>query len=408
MGDADIIEYNEKDSGYIKTSVNGHKIFSIAIKVKNGKALSNSQINYYATLISNERKAEGFSGSCYVSALYKIGWRTGKPTEIGKNAEAYNPESFSQYKDRDIDFEENATEFIVYFLDGLLVGDDSGGCDENNDCFFDAIYKLSGGTLPSVVNTASKMKTYLGIPRKAKIHIKHIPMIESILKNTSINVVGDAEYISELTDTLYKYTIRLLRQHYCINLKQNLETTKGVSFKAKTINELRSYCLGDVITIYDGRRRSELSIEDFNDAKKTYMYLFIKATKAETLKETFDEYVKSRNDILMVSGTIDLFKYARYSVAAIDLWKQKTGIKEPKPIGDIEGDFLSKTFMGGIRYSQVGYEGPYHLYDINSMYAYYMIHKDFRVAFEEGTYERLHEFKQLPIKKGSLELKKLL
>jgi hypothetical protein len=27
------------------------------------------------------------------------------------------------------------------------------------------------------------------------------------------------------------------------------------------------------------------------------------------------------------------------------------------------------------------------------MYPYYMIHKDFQVAFEEGKYERLYEFK---------------
>ena len=60
MDDADIIEYNEKDSGFIGTTVNGNKIFCIAIKVKNGKSLSNSQINYYASLISKERAEAGF------------------------------------------------------------------------------------------------------------------------------------------------------------------------------------------------------------------------------------------------------------------------------------------------------------------------------------------------------------
>ena len=406
MDDADIIEYNEKDSGFIGTTVNGNKIFCIAIKVKNGKSLSNSQINYYASLISRERAEEGFSGSCYVSASYAIGWRTGRATAIGATSEAYDPAKFSQYKDRDIDFEEKATEFIVYFLDGLLVADGSGGIDLNNDCFFDVLNKLSGGSLPSKIKTAAKLKKRLGISRGAKIHIEHIPKIESMLQNTSINVIGHAEYISELTDTLYKYTIRLIGQHYCINFKQNLEATTQISFIPKTIKEIRTYCLGDVITIYDGRDYTELTIEDFNITKKTFKYLFIKATKAEKLKETFKEYVKNQADILKVSDNkINIFKYPTYSLAAMDIWKQKTGIKEPKAIGDIEGDFLSKAFMGGIRYAERGYEGPYYQFDINSFYPYYMIHKDFQVAFEEGKYERLHEFKQVPIKKGSSELK---
>ncbi len=137
MDDADIIEYNENESGFtsIGTTVNGNKIFCIAIKVKNNKSLSNSQMNYCASLISKERAEAGFSGSCYVSASYAIasGWRTGRPTAIGAASEANDRAKFSQYKDRDIDFEEKAAEFIVYFLDGLLVADKSGGVDVNSD-----------------------------------------------------------------------------------------------------------------------------------------------------------------------------------------------------------------------------------------------------------------------------------
>lgn len=390
----DNLEHNEVDSGVLGVTLNGNKINSVAFKVKNGKRLTNAQLEYYATEIANKEFAKGLVGSYCVSASYNIGWRTGRFKTIGDMSEAYDPKNFPQYDGRDIDFEEKCTEFIIYFLEGVMVADTSGGIDHLNDCFYNALLAILGDKIPKKINTAIKLKKYLGIAREAKVHAeKHVPLIEKLLKNTSINIVGDAEYYSDFQDASYAITLRLLNQHYYLNYIQNLLPTTQVSFIPKTVNELRTYCIGDQIITYNGHKYAELSVDEFNTIKKTFKYLFIKSKKPELLKDDFDLYVKNQAEMLKVSnGEINMFRYPTVSLASLHIWKTMTPMKEPAAIGDIEGDFLSKAFMGGIRYAQKGYEGPYHQYDINSMYPYYMMHKDFNVPVMEGRLESLTEF----------------
>ena len=388
------LEHNEVDSGYLGVTLNGNKINSVAFKVTNGKSLTNAQLEYYATELANKQAAKGLVGSYCVSASYNIGWRTGRFKAIGDMSEAYDPKNFPQYDGRDIDFEEKCTEFILYFLEGVMVAGSSGGIDHFNDCFYNALLAILGDKIPKKINTAIKLKNYLGIAREAKVNAKiHVPLIEILLKNTSINIIGDVEYYSELKDTSYTITLRLLRQHYYLNYIQNLAPTTQVSFIAKTVNELRTYCIGDNIITYNGRKYAEFTVDEFNATKKTFKFLFIKSKKPELLKEDFDLYVKNQAEMLKVSGgKVNMFCFPTYSLASLHIWKTMTPMKEPAALGDIEGDFHSKTFMGGIRYAQKGYEGPYHLYDINSMYPYYMMHKDFNVPVMEGRLVSLPEF----------------
>lgn len=389
-----LVKRDDANTCTYKTTINGQHMYSMAFTSISKEGLTNAQIEKIATQISKNEYKKGIRGTCQVSADYNIGWRNGHSTKIGANTEAFDPVNFPEYQERDVefDFDQLATRFIIIFCPGLKLPSDKGGAGSYNDCLFDALHERLGGKLPKKINTAPKLKEACGVERRAKLGVEHIKILEVILEDIGINVIGD---VMHLCDHECKIIVNLclIKGHYYLSTsKKTLPQTKGTFFTPKPVELLRTYSLGEVISIYDGKTITTIPPKDFTALRKLYKFLFIKMARDETLESTYDNYIIMQKQMMETSGgKIDMFKYDLISKASMDIWTMHTGLKLPETIDDIEGDWLDKTFSAGLRYSKVGYTGPYHLYDINSQYPAIMIHPKFQVPIKQGCYMKLTE-----------------
>ena len=387
--------------GKYKQQFNGRNLYASAFKAKDAAGISNADIEKITRQYSKTEYRKGVRGTCVVSALYNIGWRSGHITKIGASTEAFDPDNFKEYEKRDegFDYNEKAKEFRIIFIPGGTLPSPSGGSGEFNDCLFDAIKSMLGDKMPKAIDTGKKMKDLCGLKRKSKIHHNHLKTIEEVLKDiATLNCTGTGHHTGKYWNNVFTINLYLCCGHYSLSIISPLPTPKGVSFVAKTVEDLYTYSHGDgFVSLYDGKEIIEVYPEELTALRKTYKFLFVQMNKKGTLESTYDEFIINQKKMFDMSDKkVDMFKYPTVAKAAMDIWQRMSPFKElPPRIGLTEGDYLDKTFTGGIRYSNKGYTGPYHLYDINSQYPSIMIDKSFNVPVKPGCCEILTELPKI-------------
>ena len=75
-----------------------------------------------------------------------------------------------------------------------------GDSEDDNSCLYDCLWYYLHDNLPW--QSSYQMKKAINVKPDEKISIKHIPRLEQLLKNVSINITGDYTYTSTLNKKL--------------------------------------------------------------------------------------------------------------------------------------------------------------------------------------------------------------
>jgi hypothetical protein len=110
-------------------------------------------------------------------------------------------------------------------------------------------------------------------------------------------------------------------------------------------------------------------------------------TKAKQWEETTCLWQQAYE---MSEGEINMWKYGRVSIAALDLWRKTALQYHPDDIGEIEGAWLMRANNGPATHCDL-YVGLGYEYDFVSFYPAIMMQTDFHIPLTEPTFEILPE-----------------
>jgi hypothetical protein len=316
------------------------------------------------------------------SILSDAKWFSGGFTDVGDPIELYEP-----YDDSNGWVEqEHYTEFRMYVI---KKGSKKGGNDnKNNDCMFFCLASVLHERNP--FKDGWQLKKYLGLKRKEKIDIDHIPMIEEKLKLFKINVTGDHIYVSP-KQCQFSINLKLNDGHYKVDATKTRKIN-GVSFKeCKPI--LYDSNPAVEMNAYDGDKLYHMTSEEFRQIKySSKTHVIVNKDNADmTLEENYQSFIHDANELKTESNSfINLYKTGNNITAALDLFDRFTRFVElPEDIEQDEGQWILDASFGALIRAEKGYEGEGHKYDVCSMYPSILNSAKFMIPVQRG------EFKQL-------------
>eukprot|EP01040_Poterioochromonas_malhamensis_P009127 gene9127-9898_t len=309
---------------------------------------------------------------------------------------------FTEFKDS-IEHADNVTakHFTVYMrrTSANFGGDDKA----KNDCFFNCLIQAYGNDkelLPKQINTASKLKKYIGVKRDDKVPLDKLNLLEYKF-NISFTVSGEHQYISKAKKPI-NINLSLVNEHYQLRCNENRSKTVGVNFKEVNPEDVISYKIikGHNVEIYNGKESKNMLIDEFMEIRFKREKLFIKAeSQDDDLHETRNSFLKDA-DLLKqeTKGFVNLYKYESIATGSYELWRQLSkNITEPEKLSNIEAEWIDKSFSGGLHYAERDFEGKAYCYDMNSMYLHYMSMLNFSIPMKQGEFQYIsrEEFHKL-------------
>jgi hypothetical protein len=246
--------------------------------------------------------------------------------------------------------------------------------------------------MPKEISTQSKFKKFLGLKRDEKVDYRLISKIEPLFKDISFTVCGDHTYTPPSKHL--NVNIKLIDGHYELANNPGRENIKGVHFKEVNKDCIWFYIKQDknMYKIYNGCITRVISYEEFVKLKKNFNNFVMKAKDDVNYKDEYNQFMYD-SELLKnaTDGKINLFKYSRYSLAAIDVWRRFSKLYNySEPLLSNESSIINKAFLGGLLYAEK-YTGYGITYDINSFYPSLMTNRFFQVPVEQGESMRLSE-----------------
>jgi len=319
-----------------------------------------------------------------------IGWRAGNITEIDKPVDIYKPTM--DYDDTKVSNVDERIDYVVVYL--IPEAPNAGGCDPKyittkNDCLHVCLVKAFGWkeNLPEKIRQPRQLKKLLNVEREDPVPIDRIEKLENIL-NATIKVTGDFMFASGAKHPL-EINLRLLNGHYTIEEPERTRIAEKLFYPRRQKNLRTYYKDKDGVHVYDGKSISLINKDTFNTMNNYHSkYLMIEVanhTDAE-LEQKREKYIKDAKTILELSnGKINMYQYKNAQNCALDTWLQTTkALKQPEPIGELEGTVLQKSMLGGCLYAKKGYKGFAVSYDCNSRYSAILASQYFYVVMGEG------------------------
>ena len=339
------------------------------------------QYNVLVKKLNNIRKdlIKGkYKGTASVAVkLAGLGWRSGYAQDITDGFNIYDDNHARDSGGQDIGATITSYKIVgfqIYLWDKLPTK--AGGHGKHNDCLYDSIIKAFNDNrdkLPISIRSRTKFKEFLGLDRNELVPYTDVSKIEKEFKgNVSISVYGDHSYNSGIEAPL-NINIRLHDAHYELKCNDNRSHTKGVLYKPREKENVRSYVYdGKIAKVFDGKEIITMNLEQLRvmdnfDSK----YLLINARVEKELESVYNEYVDYGVKMLKYTDNkFNLFKCKNYPQFAFDSFRYfSKAIKEPNELESIEELLISKAFAGGLLYAEKGYTGYGKTIDLNSFYA---------------------------------------
>ena len=280
-----------------------------------------------------------------------------------------------------------------------------GGNDINkmNDCLYYAlkntVREKTFNRTPCMVGP-SALKKQLNLKRNDKIHIKHIPIVEKLLK-VNIVVSGDHEYIPKDTYTSKVY-IELVNGHYRgLNKQKNkLFLFDGIYDEPKPLQVFKKY--KDTYKFYNGDKI-------YKSDKFDKSYISIQAEPDMTLYDTYEITKKEYDDMIELSnGKYNPYKFKNIPKMGLYYFYKEFKDVEPDNITHEEASILQKATKGGLRYARPGKYGKVYDYDFNRFYPY-LQSTGLDVPIRKPVFQKLDElpkFIKLGIYKANIHFEK--
>ena len=304
----------------------------------------------------------GVDGYIWSTLKFDSQYRTGQYSNIGNDVNLY---LIGEYDGDEMErmHEQKTFKKAIFYIGETKVLKKGGADNKYNDCMYFCLHYALFNENP--FKSAKKLKDYLGLKRPELIHIDLIPKIEEKLKHIKINITGDAIYSSTLICPRV-INIKLINGHYSLDHKINSKVSY-MSF------EERKPLIHDKIKklFYDGKKEFASTIEvieDSNHFKSDYI-LIPKSNKSKSMKEEYDEFVKTADRLIEISkGEINLYKTGTIKNTALKLFDKFTKtIITPDHCKQDESIWIQESSIGAnIFYEE--YEGRAYKYDVKSMY----------------------------------------
>lgn len=308
------------------------------------------------------------------------GWRSGKVF----NTKTFNINNIYDFNDK-YNLEghtQDLKNFVLYELDG----NDKGGNDINNDCFYNAL--LSGlnqnqNLIPIEIFSPIKLKKYLNLKRNAMLSIDDIKKLLPLLLKNNISIQVENYINTEVKE--HNITMTLIADHYEL-VKSNVEFMKTIKksmlkykekskykrqlysyFNEKETNKMYFYN-GEVTEAFD--KTPEAMDEIFLSSHK----IFLKVSNKNELKIMREKYLKDAESLLKGSNNrIDILKYKDMKSCLKDLLLESINEKNINfdELDELEDKLLYEYYHyggGGFVYHENGYEGEIFTVDANSAY----------------------------------------
>jgi len=319
-----------------------------------------------------------------------IGWRSGNITEIDKPVNIYKP-SMAYDDATDIHFEDKIDRVVVYLIPAAP---DAGGCDpkyitNKNDCLHDCLVKAYGEklNLPEKIRQPRQLKEYLDVEREDPVPIDRIGKLEHIL-NATIKVTGDHEFVSGSQHPL-EINLHLVNGHYTIEEPERARIAEKLFYPRKQKNLRTFYKDKEGVHIFDGKVTALITKEEFyemNSYHSKYLLVYVPTCTDDALEAAHKKFISDAKIISdLTHGRINMYQYKNAQNCAVDTWLQTAkALKQPEPIGEIEGTVLQKSMMGGCLYAKKGYKGFAISYDCNSRYSALLASQYLYLVMGEG------------------------
>lgn len=334
---------------------------------------------------SDAMRDAAFDGKVSVTLFFPgIGWRSGSFTTVGDDIILNNLDSYED----DVPEGESFPAFQIYYMKNAPR---KGGCTgQRNDCLFQCLKKVLLETMPW--KYPASFKKYLKIDRNDLVDIAYMPQIENKLKTFRINVSGDHTYTStrECTRVI---NLKLLNGHYKLDTKDKCLQIKGIAFAEKLPMMYKNDSHNTTKRVYtaqDGEK--DISFEEFRNIKDNPVssaFILIPCDKNNSLQ---NEYISFVNDANMLkeetNGLINLFKTGTIVKTALNLFNHFQKSITPEPIGQTEGEWISKATYAALIFADK-YEGPAYKYDVCSHYPSTMSHRLMLFPVKAGTFKRI-------------------
>lgn len=379
----------------MKHTIRGAKLVRVQYKAKQGKEYTKNQVIKTLQKLSKQMKEDGFYGKMSINLLYPVGWLQGKATFVGSKINIADEVDCAE-SGYHVSGDETFKRVHVY----LWKLPRSGGESENNDCLYECLEQVIP-RLPKCYKTALHFKAALGLERSDPVDVKFIEEIEKDIPNLSINVSGDATYIST-KKTKFTVYLKLLNGHYSFEKFSHKKfNARGVRFEeCEPIVYTQSQKDPDSYSIFDGKKRYSVKkgiaygyMRDYRNGQ-----IWIKHNNVATLRAFYEDFVKNAEEIKEeTDGFINMYKTGSFKTTAIDLFTRLHPQIQAEPLDPIEERWISEAMQGSIAWGNK-YEGEGYKYDVCSMYPYIMQHQLFAFPIKKGVFKELtqQQFDELP------------
>jgi hypothetical protein len=312
---------------------------------------------------------------------------------------------------------ESVPSFVIFFWDENMKPREGGG-DENNDCLYEAITKISTKYyLLTKCKNPEDLKKQLRLERDDKISIDRMTQVGELM-NVNIYISGDHSFIPTNNKTSRKNVhLTLINGHYEVNesyyKKCKYELLSGINYIKKrtlVVYEFRK----DYVQCYNGITEYPITYEEYYKLRS----LSFKGDEGFVRKETevdsceekkkgvekhmsleeFYTFLLDESKILkeLTKGMIDLSKsgYNFKNEALKIAHRCFKDFDEPDKITPYELLWLQNAMLGGLIFSKPGkYENSYD-YDVRSAYPSIMSDSHFTFPIKKGEFSQIKEFKE--------------
>jgi len=334
---------------------------------------------------------------------YSGGWRSGRWFD---NQQAVSLFSLLDYYDEaEIAFEEEPELYNQFKLYVRASSPQAGGCNgKYNDCLWDCLRRIYGTKtmLPNNIREPKDLKDLIGIERKKPVPVKLLSHLEKKIKTISINICGDANYISQ-NNSGRVANIILRNGHYSL---ANPDKGSVMNLYTKPKKPLVYKIVDNHVYLYDGNNTKSIPYAKFLEIKKkrwSSPWCLIPVEKnriekrMETLEETYERFNEESNTLrAKTEGFIDLNRTGgSYKITALRLFQQwSKGAPKSEPLSPQEAKWISDAMMGGIIWGEKNWKGEAEQYDYTSMYPFLMKKKGIQFPVGAGEFYTLKDFEE--------------
>lgn len=343
----------------------------------------------------------------------KFGWKSGRMTSGSAPIQVWTPAWGTDDKNADElddwydDGNGKVSDFDI-FIQAIPKNKTKGGRDENNDCLYNALYKVLKETLTDKWKYANTFKKALGLKRDEMVDCaESMDQIESAL-NVAIFVEGDVKRTPKIKAKTSVHLV-LSDNHYTVK-KEKKAHQPTFSFKEKKPVFYHFDTKERLYYFYDGDCLQEEPYETFSERfKNSYQsdeYL-LKCSNKNKLKEEYDEYVYNADKLkLITNGRINMYKTFTIVNTALKIFYDLIQhIDEPDTIDDNEAEFILGTYRGGILFHEKG-EFTVSKGDVCSMYPSIMS-SQVMMPYKKGEFQTItqEQLMSMKNKKGEIIFK---